>query len=80
MGKQVEKLECLGHVQSRIEIRLCQLMGTEPGGKCPVGKGRVTNNNNLHNCYYMTITISTDIEEKVLHDIWAIYLIKICTD
>jgi hypothetical protein len=69
MGEPVEKLECLGHVLSRIGIPLCQLMDTEPDGKSPVGKGRLTNNNNnLHKCCYMTLRIRTAIEEKVIQD------------
>jgi len=46
-----------------VEWRLLQLMGGEPDGKSLLCKGRAnnSNNNNLHNYYYMKIRSSTDI-------------------
>lgn len=84
---EVEKLQCVGHVQKRLGSRLRKLKkdfrGQKLGdGKTISGKGRLTDKeiDNLQ-CYYgMAIRRNANKLEEMRQDVWATFFHKVSTD
>lgn len=82
---QIEKLECIGHVQKRVGARLRRLKNQHKklsDGKTLSGRGRLTDSEiDLIQTYYgLAIRRNTGDSEKMKRAIWAIYFHKLSTD
>lgn len=87
-GIQVEKLECIGHMQKRMGSRLRSLRNDLKkkklaDGKTISGRGRLTDLeiNKLQNYYGLAIRRNTDNSvDDMVKSIWAIYFHRLSTD
>lgn len=83
----IVKLECVGHIQKRMESRLRQLCKNYKGkklsdGKCLSGKDRLTDKqiDSLQYYYGQAIRSNTDNLSKMKQAVWATFLHKASTD
>lgn len=84
---EIEKLECIGHVQKRMGSQLRRLRKEYKGkkledGRLISGHGRLTEKeiDNIQTYYGMAIRRNTDSVKNMQQDIWAIFLHKLSTD
>ncbi|GFW85662.1 uncharacterized protein TNCV_853121 [Trichonephila clavipes] len=84
---EVEKLECVGHVQKRIGTRLRNILKTSKGiklldGKNISGRGRLTLKevDSIQHYYGLAIRKNLSSVEDMKRAIWAIYFHKLSTE
>ncbi|GFW52594.1 uncharacterized protein TNCV_405221 [Trichonephila clavipes] len=84
---EVEKLECVGHVQKRMGTRLRNIVKTSKGiklsnGKNISGRGRLTLNevDSIQHYYGLAIRKNVSSMEDMKRAIWAIYFHKLSTE
>ncbi|GFU80951.1 uncharacterized protein TNCV_1276971 [Trichonephila clavipes] len=83
---EVEKLECVGHVQKRMGTRLRNILKTSKGiklsdGENISGRGRLTlKEDSIQHYYGLAIRKNLSSVEDMKRAIWAIYFHKISTE
>ncbi|GFU70796.1 uncharacterized protein TNCV_1575481 [Trichonephila clavipes] len=84
---EVEKLECVGHVQKRMGTRLRNILKTSKGiklsdGKNISGRGRLTLKevDSIQHYYGLAIRKNLSSVEDMKRAIWAIYFYKLSTE
>lgn len=83
----IEKLECVGHIQKRMGSRLRRLCKAMKGkklsdGKIIRGKGRLTDAtiDKLQNYYGLAIRRNSNNLQNMIRDVWSIYFHKLSTN